>query len=262
MTRVASLPAGAQVDLDDAVAEILRGVDLRPHGGQPPRPLAGQRNPPPEAFTRDWCRWARRPSSAAWSAGRTRRAAPRGRSRIARGCRTGWTQTVRPSPVQVAPQGLPDPMSNSSMPMVLWTFRAGMSRMLTTLVLIQPMSTRKGVMSKLPSRVGHQGALPAGQDAQVGQFVRAVRQLDARGGQRLRVDHRDDRRDVGLGVEVGPHVGQTVGHQQRAAVGRQGRGDRLADGRHPGPSACPRADRSPRRRPRNGCRRRAAFRRG
>ena len=44
----------------------------------------------------------------------------------------------------------------------------------------------------------------------------------------VRIDDRDDRLHVSLETQVGPRVGQVVGHQQRLAVGRDGRGDRLA----------------------------------
>ena len=65
-------------------------------------------------------------------------------------CVPAWlTQSDVPSAVQATPHGFPAAKYDSSKPSVLTSFFCGTSRMLTTLMVIQPNSTCVGTSSKL-----------------------------------------------------------------------------------------------------------------
>ena len=64
-----------------------------------------------------------------------------------------WLTTIDvPSLVQTTPHGLPAPKDGSSNPIVRLTFCCRVSITLTTLLLIQPCSTCRGINSKLETR--------------------------------------------------------------------------------------------------------------
>jgi hypothetical protein len=75
------------------------------------------------------------------------------------------TQTLLPSGVKATPWGLAAPRSFSSRPIVPITRRWRTSMTLTTLVLIQPMSTRNGSSSKLEKRCVTTAWRPSGEIA-------------------------------------------------------------------------------------------------